>query len=47
MPVILREAEEEKWLDPSLTEKEIKSMMRPFPDDLMIAKQLPLDYFKR
>lgn len=46
MPVIFPESEEENWLNPSLNEKEIKEMMRPFTDKLMTATQLPLDYFK-
>lgn len=47
MPVILSLEEEEKWLDPTLTETEIKDLMRPYPDEKMTVTQLPFDYFKK
>jgi putative SOS response-associated peptidase YedK len=36
MPVILPRRDEERWLDPALTDiEELRTMLRPFPADLM------------
>jgi putative SOS response-associated peptidase YedK len=38
MPVILLPDDEDDWLDPDMTEvEEIKSYLRPYPDDLLAA----------
>lgn len=37
MPVILAEKDWNLWLDPSATEKELKALLRPAPDDLLEA----------
>lgn len=46
MPIILSVADEERWLNPALTENQIKELMKPYPDERMIGEQLPMDYFK-
>ena len=41
MPVILLPADEERWLDPDLTEPEaIVSLLRPYPAELMMASRM-------
>ena len=37
MPLILNRQDEEKWLDNNLKEKDIKSMLSAFPENLMDA----------
>lgn len=37
MPVILDEKDWPRWLDPAATEKELLSLLRPAPDDLLEA----------
>jgi len=37
MPVILDEADWDRWLDPAATPKELAALMKPAPDDLLEA----------
>ncbi len=37
MPLILREEDESKWLDPSLNEEELIALMRPLPKEHLTA----------
>lgn len=46
MPVIISKENEEKWLNPALTQDEIKKMMQPFSDTEMTGEKLHQDYFK-
>ncbi|HEV2461631.1 MAG TPA: SOS response-associated peptidase [Ktedonobacterales bacterium] len=40
MPVILLPEDEDRWLDPDMTEpEEIVSLLRPYPADLMMARR--------
>lgn len=37
MPLILREEDEERWLDPGLTDEDIRSLLKPYPAEGMAA----------
>jgi len=37
MPLILHQSDEEKWLNPSLPQAEVNSLIQPFPQDQMNA----------
>ena len=37
MPVILHPEDYDRWLDPSVSAEELRSLLKPFPDDLMKA----------
>lgn len=47
MPVILHREDEEKWLFPELKDNEIKSLMKPFEDNLMDAYVISNDFLKK
>jgi putative SOS response-associated peptidase YedK len=42
MPVILREKDEEDWLNPQLSLDEAKAMLSPYPVERMVAYQVSL-----
>ena len=43
MPLIIDKKDEDMWLDYSLTREQIKSLLKPYPDDKMEAIQLRND----
>jgi putative SOS response-associated peptidase YedK len=47
MPAILTEQEEERWLLPELTEKEIGELLKPYHAGAMDACRLDRDYLRR
>lgn len=47
MPVLLYKEDEEKWLYPQLKDQEIKSLLRPFDDDLMDAYVIDNNFLKK
>lgn len=47
MPVILHKEDEEKWLYPELKDNDIKSLMKPFEDDLMDAYIINNNFLKK
>lgn len=47
MPVLLHKEDEQKWLYPELKDEEIKSLFRPFDDDLMDAYVISNDFLKK
>ncbi len=44
MPVIIAREDEEKWLNPDLTESEIKALMKPFDANRMNAFKVKKDF---
>lgn len=40
MPVVLTREEEERWLDPGLTDRQIEAFMQPINDELMTAYRI-------
>lgn len=47
MPAILSMENEEKWLNPNLSETEIKSLLKPFDENNMFAYQIENDFLKK
>lgn len=47
MPAIISMANEEKWLDPNLSENEIKSLLIPFDENKMFAYEINNDFLKK
>lgn len=47
MPAILSKENEEKWLNPNLSETEIKSLLMPFDENKMFAYQIEKDFLKK
>lgn len=47
MPAILSKENEEKWLNPNLSEIEIKSLLIPFDESKMFAYQIENDFLKK
>lgn len=47
MPVILHKEDEEKWLFPELKDDDIKSLLKPFDDDLMDAYVIDNNFLKK
>lgn len=48
MPVILHPEDEQQWLDPELSEEDIATLMRPYPDKGMAGRTIsPYFYVKR
>jgi putative SOS response-associated peptidase YedK len=37
MPLIIQKSDEDRWLDSKLDEAQIKELMKPYPDPLMVA----------
>jgi len=46
MPMVLHREDEEKWMDPELTEKEIQSLLKVYPDKNMEAYPIRRDFQK-
>lgn len=47
MPAILRQADEERWLDPKLGKSDIEQLLLPFPADQMDAYIISNDFLKK
>lgn len=47
MPAILLKEEENRWLDPDLTEKEAEALLQPIPADVMEAYPVRPDFLKK
>lgn len=47
MPLILSKEDEEKWLNPELSEKDIASLLKPFPEKEMKAYVIEKDFIKK
>lgn len=44
MPVILHAGDEERWLDPELTDLEIESLLKPYPNAAMLGEAVRNGY---
>ena len=47
MPAILRQADEERWLDPKLGKSDIEQLLLPFPADQMDTYVIDNDFLKK
>lgn len=47
MPAILSKEDEEKWLNPALTQAEIEDLLQPFDEDKMEAYQIKNDFIRK
>ena len=47
MPVILRPKDEQRWLDPELSEKEIMGLLKPYPDKAMAGNIIDNDFIRK
>lgn len=47
MPVILSSEEEQKWLDPKLSQSQIEEMMQPFDEKKMDAYIIHKDFIRK
>lgn len=47
MPVILRPEDEQRWLDPELSEKEISELLKPYPDKAMAGNIIDNDFIRK
>lgn len=47
MPAILSEEDEKKWLDPKLTQEEIKALLHPFAVERMDAYEIENNFVKK
>ncbi len=46
MPVVLTREEEERWLDPGLTDRQIEAFMQPINDELMTAYRVRNEFLR-
>lgn len=47
MPVILHPEDEQRWLDPELSEKEIMRLLKPYPDKAMAGNIIDNDFIRK
>lgn len=47
MPVILHPEDEQRWLDPALTQDRIAAMLRPFPERMMEERIIRNDFIRK
>lgn len=47
MPVILHPQDEQRWLDPDLTQEQIADLLRPFPSEQMASVAIRNDFIRK
>lgn len=47
MPVILHPGDEERWLDPALTDQQIAGLLKPFPDQAIRRRAVENDFMRK
>lgn len=47
MPVILHPEDEQRWLDPELSKKEIMRLLKPYPDKAMTGNIIDNDFIRK
>lgn len=47
MPVILHPGDEERWLDPAMTDREIAGLLKPFADQAISSRAVENDFMRK
>lgn len=47
MPVILHPEDEQRWLDPDLTQQQIADLLRPYPSEAMASSAIRNDFIRK